>query len=323
MSRERSVPLDAGLQEACPRLRSPSPAFMTLLEAAEDAACDFQQDARPTLRPFVRSALEEQAAAPPTPDAAPVVDQVVLSLGWDPEKLDFSRPLDARELIQRLKAACLANLYYAGEGSYSTVFKADNYLDGTKVTLKRLRLEGCADGLPASVVREVSLLRQLSTCPYIVNMLDVMYDRSQGTKSPRVWLVMEHLDLDLSEHMKRSLGPLEGSFIRSAMQQLLLALDSVHSYGIIHRDIKPQNILVDRNKQVIKLADFGLSRLCLPQECAVRPLTQEVVTLLYRAPEILLGCRLYTTAIDIWSAGCVLAELVLGTPLFQGDSEVR
>lgn len=326
MSRQGPVAPDVAARhnvDPSPRLRSPSPALINLLEAAEDAACDFQHDARPTLRPYVQSALEEQAAAPPTPDAAPVVDQVVISLGWDKEKLDFSRPLDARDLIQRLKAACLSNLTYAGEGSYSKVFRADNCLNGTKVTLKRLHMDGCSDGLPATVVREVSLLRQLSTCPYIVNMLDVMYDRSQADKSPRMWLVMEHLDMDLGEHIKRSPGPLDDTFIRLSMYQLLLALDSVHSYGIIHRDIKPQNILVDKAKGMIKLADFGLSRTCLPQQCGARPLTQEVVTLLYRAPEILLGCKVYTSAIDIWSAGCVLEELVLGSPLFKGDSEVR
>ncbi|KAG7667551.1 hypothetical protein KSW81_001246 [Nannochloris sp. 'desiccata'] len=308
------------------RQRSPSPALITLLEAAEDAACSFQCDARPTLRPLVLSALE--ATAPATPDSAPAVDdlkQVVLSLGWDPDRLDFSRPLDARDFIHRLKAACLSNLHLAGEGSYSMVFRALNNLDGKQVTLKKLRMDSSADGLSPTAVREISLLKELSSCPHVVKILDVMYDRtcsSNPSARPRVWLVLEHLDMDLAEYVKRSPSPLEGAFIRSAMHQLLLALEAVHAHRVIHRDVKPQNILIDREKQEIKLADFGLSRTCLPAPCGSRAMTQEVVTLLYRAPEVLLGCNTYSFPIDMWSAGCVLAELVIGNPLFKGDSEI-
>jgi len=304
----------------------PSPALITLLEAAEDAACSFQCDARPTLRPLVRSALE--AAAPTTPDIAPAVDlkQVVLSLGWDPDRLDFSQPLDARDFIHRLQAACLSDLHLVGEGSYSMVFRALNNLDGKQVTLKKLRMDSSADGLSPTAVREISLLKELSSCPHVVKMLDVMYDRTRSitpAAPPRVWLVLEHLDMDLAEYIKRSPRPLDGTFIRSIIRQLLLALEAVHAHRVIHRDVKPQNILIDREKQEIKLADFGLSRACLPAPCGSRAMTQEVVTLLYRAPEVLLGCTTYSFPIDMWSAGCVLAELAIGHPLFKGDSEVR
>ncbi len=304
-----------------------SPALISLLEAAEDAACSFQSDARPTLRPLVLSALE--AAAPNTPDNAPAVDdlkQVVLSLGWDPATLDFSRPLDARDFIHRLKAACLSNLHLAGEGSYSMVFRAVNNLNGQQVTLKKLRMDASADGLSPTAVREISLLKELSSCPHVVKMLDVMYDRTSNSNPatpPRVWLVLEHLDMDLAEYIKRSPSPLESTFICSVFHQLLLALEAVHAHRVIHRDVKPQNILIDRMKKEIKLADFGLSRTCLPAPCGPRAMTQEVVTLLYRAPEVLLGCTKYSFPIDMWSAGCVLAELVIGNPVFKGDSEVR
>jgi Protein kinase domain len=312
------------------RQRSPSPALINLLEAAEDAACSFQCDARPALRPLVLSALSE-AAAPTTPDNAPAavddLKQVVLSLGWDPNTLDFSRPLDARDFIHRLKAACLSNLHLAGEGSYSMVFRALNTLDGKQVTLKKLRMDSSADGLSPTAVREISLLKELSSCPHVVRMLDVMYDRTASSSNPsappRVWLVLEHLDMDLAEYTKRSPTPLQPTFIRSIFHQLLLALEAVHAHRVIHRDVKPQNILIDRHKQEIKLADFGLSRTCLPAPCGPRAMTQEVVTLLYRAPEVLLGSTKYSFPIDLWSAGCVLAELVIRNPLFKGDSEVR
>ena len=328
MSRRASPSLEIHDGLAHSRQRSPSPALISLLEAAEDAACSFQCDARPTLRPLVLSALE--AAAPPTPDApgAPAVDdlkQVVLSLGWDPDRLDFSRPLDARDFIHRLKAACLSNLHLAGEGSYSMVFRAMNNLDGKQVTLKKLRMDSSSEGLSPTAVREISLLKELSSCPHVVKMLDVMYDRTSGspTAPPRVWLVLEHLDMDLAEYIKRSPTPLEPNFIRSIFHQLLLALEAVHAHRVIHRDVKPQNILIDKEKQEIKLADFGLSRTCLPAPCGPRAMTQEVVTLLYRAPEVLLGCTKYSFPIDMWSAGCVLAEMFIGNPVFKGDSEVR
>ena len=325
--------------------RSPSPALVTLLEAAEDAACAFQHDARLTLRPLVQNALQEQATVARTPPSAgnhsatattaattpsllhDDLHEVVLSLGWDPAKGDFSRPLDARDLIHRLKAACMSDLHLAGEGSYSRVFRAHNCLystHGDKVTLKKLRMDAGVDGLSATAVREISLLQELSSCPHVVKMLDVMYDRTNRSDAvPRVWLVLEHLDMDLSEFIKRSpTDHLDPQLIKSIIHQILLGLEAVHSRRIIHRDVKPQNILIDRARGQVKLADFGLSRTCLPGACGKRAMTHEVVTLLYRAPEILLGCTEYTSAIDIWSAGCVFAEMILGSPLFKGDSEI-
>lgn len=90
--------------------------------------------------------------------------------------------------------------------------------------------------------------------------------------------------------------------------------------SIMHRDLKPQNLLIDLKTRTIKLADFGLGRVfSLP----VAKYTHEVVTLWYRAPEILLGTRLYSTAVDMWSVGCILAEMILGRPLFSGESEIE
>jgi len=110
----------------------------------------------------------------------------------------------------------------------------------------------------------------------------------------------------------------EPSLVKSYTKQLLQGLLYCHCRRILHRDLKPQNLLIDR-KGFLKLADFGLARaVCIP----VRPYTHEVITLWYRAPEILLGSQAYSMPVDIWSAGCIFAEMLAKRPLFPGDSEI-
>jgi serine/threonine protein kinase len=102
------------------------------------------------------------------------------------------------------------------------------------------------------------------------------------------------------------------------MHQILNGIAFLHSKRVLHRDLKPQNILVNHRGEV-KLADFGLSRL---YGTPIKPYTPKVVTLWYRAPEILLGCEEYSTGVDIWAAGCIMAELYISQPLFKGDSAI-
>lgn len=135
----------------------------------------------------------------------------------------------------------------------------------------------------------------------------------------RLFLVFEWVDQDLKKHMD-SFGKdgLSDSLVQSYMHQMLLGLEFCHSRSCIHRDLKPQNLLVDKNG-VLKLADFGLARaFSLP----FRTYTHEVVTLWYRAPEVLLGQRRYALPIDIWSVGTIFAEMSNRRPLWPGDSEI-
>lgn len=151
----------------------------------------------------------------------------------------------------------------------------------------------------------------------------------------RLYLVFEFVDMDLKKYMDSVNGMLDPelikvcqfsillslslTFIQSFTHQMLSGLNFCHSRAILHRDLKPQNILISISTGVLKLADFGLARAFVPP---IRPFTHEVVTLWYRPPEILLGSRTYSLPMDLWGVGCIIAEMITKRPLFPGDSEV-
>jgi len=198
-----------------------------------------------------------------------------------------------------------------GQGTYGVVYKAKDKQTDVIVALKRIRLEVEDEGIPSTTLREISVLRQLDH-PNIVKLNDVI--QSEG----RLYLVFEFVDRDLKKYMEATDGPLPQQLIKSYSHQLLLGLEFCHVRGIMHRDLKPQNILVSKDGR-LKLADFGLARAFVPP---IRPFTHEVVTLWYRPPEILLGCKTYALPIDMWAVGAIIAEMATKRPLFPGDSEV-
>lgn len=136
----------------------------------------------------------------------------------------------------------------------------------------------------------------------------------------RLYLIFEFLSMDLKKYMD-SLGPdkmIDPNLVRSYMYQITSAILFCHKRRVLHRDLKPQNLLINASG-IIKVADFGLGRsVGIP----VRNYTHEIVTLWYRAPEILLGSARYACPVDIWSIGCIFAEMATRKPLFQGDSEI-
>jgi len=200
-----------------------------------------------------------------------------------------------------------------GSGSYGDVYEAEDTDTGKVVALKKMRLpEDQQVGVPCTVIREVSLLKTISRHRNVVSLLDVIQETG------KLYLIMEYVEQDLSNYLHRVSKPLSPALIKSFMYQLLSGIAHCHCHRVMHRDLKPQNILIDKTG-VVKLADFGLARsFGLP----LRQLTHEVVTLWYRAPEILLGAPRYSLAIDVWALGCIFAELVTRRPLFPGDSEI-
>ncbi|KAF9585381.1 Cyclin-dependent kinase catalytic subunit [Lunasporangiospora selenospora] len=199
-----------------------------------------------------------------------------------------------------------------GEGTYGVVYKAQQRATGRTVALKKIRLENEDEGkcVPSTAIREISLLKELRH-EHIVQLLDIIHDES------KLYLVFEFLDLDLKRYME-NITTAQGVGLPAEQVKLIQGVEFCHSRRILHRDLKPQNLLIDEDK-TLKLADFGLARAFgIP----LRTYTHEVVTLWYRAPEILLGSRHYSTAVDMWAVGCIFAEMLTKKALFPGDSEI-
>jgi serine/threonine protein kinase len=198
-----------------------------------------------------------------------------------------------------------------GEGTYGVVFKVIDSDSKEVLALKKIRFDDENEGIPSTAVREVALLKELHH-PNIVELINVTFHRSQ------LFLIFEYLQYDLKKFMDKHKRKLPPATVKSFVYQMLQGVDYCHSLRILHRDLKPQNVLVDE-RGIVKLADFGLARAFgLP----ARNWTREVITLWYRPPEILLGAANYSVEVDLWSLGCIFAEMVNGRPLFHGDSQI-
>jgi len=200
-----------------------------------------------------------------------------------------------------------------GEGTYGVVYKAKNVETGDMVALKRIKLDSEDEGLPATAIKEISLLKGLNH-PNIVRLHEVIHEERKLT------LVFEYLDLDLKKFVdekKKKGEKLHLDVVKNLLYQLLCGIAFCHEQKVLHRDLKPQNLLINKVKGELKLADFGLARsFGIP----VRSKSHEVVTLWYRAPDVLMGSTKYSSTIDIWSTGCIFAEMVTSKPLFPGKS---
>ncbi|EPS43765.1 hypothetical protein H072_2265 [Dactylellina haptotyla CBS 200.50] len=202
-----------------------------------------------------------------------------------------------------------------GEGTYGVVYKAYDLRNGNRlVALKKIRLEQEDEGVPSTAIREISLLKEMND-QNIVRLYNIVH--ADGHK---LYLVFEFCSSDLKKYMETipKGQPLDKSIVKKFMAQICDGIRFCHSRRILHRDLKPQNLLID-NDGNLKIADFGLARAF---GVPLRTYTHEVVTLWYRAPEVLLGSKQYSTGIDTWSIGCIFAEMITRRPLFPGDSEI-
>ncbi|PWW78568.1 Pkinase-domain-containing protein [Tuber magnatum] len=212
------------------------------------------------------------------------------------------------------KESIYTRLSMVGEGTYGKVYKASNSVTKELVALKRIRMESERDGFPITAVREMKLLQALKQ-DNVVSLLEMMVEKSD------FYMVFEYMDHDLTGILNHPTFRLEPCHIKHLAKQFFEGLEYLHHRGVLHRDIKGSNILLNNDGQ-LKIADFGLARFYTKASKKQLDYTNRIITLWYRPPEILLGATAYGPAVDIWSAACVFVELFTRQPVFTGKTEI-
>ncbi|KAJ7534172.1 hypothetical protein O6H91_13G082500 [Diphasiastrum complanatum] len=213
------------------------------------------------------------------------------------------------------RADSFEKLEKIGQGTYSNVYKARDLDSGKIVALKKVRFDNLEPESVRFMAREIQVLRRLDH-PNVVKLEGLVTSRM----SCSLYLVFEYMEHDLAGLAACPGITFTEAQVKCYLQQLLLGLDHCHSRGVLHRDIKGSNLLLD-NGGILKIADFGLATMYHPEQ--KQALTSRVVTLWYRPPELLLGATEYGVAVDLWSTGCILAELLAGKPITPGRTEVE
>lgn len=204
-----------------------------------------------------------------------------------------------------------------GKGTYGSVYKA-RAPEGHLVALKKVRMDCENQGFPITAIREIKILQALQH-ENVIQLDDVVASRDSAVSrnGSSVFMVFPFMDHDLTGLLENPQVVLSVPQIKFYLRNILLGLHHVHKRKILHRDIKGPNVLISNTGEV-KLADFGLARFVNDDA----EYTANVVTLWYRPPELLFGAKKYSTAVDIWSIGCVFAEMLTSAPAFPGATEI-
>jgi len=275
------------------------------LSPGSEASVASQSTTEPEKKSGEKRKIEDQQTEPNK--RSRVADPVRLERPKD-EGLLFKAGLNVCRSVRNFDKICRI-----GDGAYGTVYKAKDRDTGDTVALKKVKMEKEKEGFPLTSIREI---RILMACKHrnIVSVKEIVV----GKEIDSIFIAMEYLEHDLKTLMEDMPKPFTTAQVKCILNQLLLGVEYLHDNWILHRDIKTSNLLLN-NQGIMKIADFGLAR---PYGSPLRPYTHVVVTLWYRAPELLLGTKTYTPAIDVWSVGCVFAELLQGKPLFRGKVEI-
>ncbi|KZC10604.1 Cyclin-dependent kinase 20 [Dufourea novaeangliae] len=200
-----------------------------------------------------------------------------------------------------------------GEGAQGIVLKAHDTVTDKNVALKKLLLKSIENGISISIMREMKILQQLKH-HNVIELLDAF------PVGLDFIMVFEYMPISLWEIIKDNETVLTSVQVKIYTKMILEGIAYVHEKNIIHRDLKPANLLINE-KGVLKIADFGLGRLMWTDMS--RPYSHQIATRWYRAPELLYGARYYTSAIDMWSIGCIFGELLNKSPLFPGETDIE
>uniref|UniRef100_A0A3Q2PEY4 cyclin-dependent kinase n=1 Tax=Fundulus heteroclitus TaxID=8078 RepID=A0A3Q2PEY4_FUNHE len=199
------------------------------------------------------------------------------------------------------------------EGTYGVVYRAKDKKTDEIVALKRLKMEKEKEGFPITSLREINTILKAQH-PNIVTVREIVV----GSNMDKIYIVMNYVEHDLKSLMETMKQPFLPGEIKTLMLQLLRGVRHLHDNWILHRDLKTSNLLLS-HKGILKIGDFGLAR---EYGSPLKQYTPIVVTLWYRSPELLLGAKEYSTAVDMWSVGCIFGELLTQKPLFPGKSEI-
>ncbi|GAV56317.1 hypothetical protein ZYGR_0BB00940 [Zygosaccharomyces rouxii] len=227
-------------------------------------------------------------------------------------RLESRKSINPSFLIQKRNTSIYERILQVGEGTYGKVYKARNTVTGRMVALKKLRLESEREGFPITSIREIKLLQSFDH-PNVSTLTEIMVE-SQKT----VYMIFDYADNDLSGLLLNKQIEISVAQCKHIFQQLLQGMEYLHDNGVLHRDIKGSNILVD-NKGRLRITDFGLARRMKRD----KDYTNRVITLWYRPPELLLGTTKYSEEVDMWGCGCVLVELFNKSAAFQGQNELE
>ncbi|XP_033113798.1 cyclin-dependent kinase 14-like isoform X2 [Anneissia japonica] len=263
------------------------------LEGAEETTSRFKQFRRRISIKGLKRSLSREASSPTSP----------------PPTIEENGNIDTCATQGRLES--YKKICQLGEGSYATVFKAHSVVNNQIVALKEIRLQE-EEGAPFTAIREASLLKGLKHAN-IVLLHDIIHTKTSLT------FVFEYVNTDLSTHLENHSSGLHPTNVCLFLFQLLRGLAFCHQRLILHRDLKPQNILISEIGE-LKLADFGLAR---AKSIPSKTYSHEVVTLWYRPPDVLLGSKDYSIQLDMWGVGCIFVEMITGQALFPGMKDFK
>ncbi|KAJ6375409.1 hypothetical protein OIU77_000399 [Salix suchowensis] len=243
--------------------------------------------------------------------------------GNEVEQTDGEEPTATNQRGFNMLEGCRSVFEYErlneiNEGTYGKVYKARDKKTGEFVALKKVKMNVGRDkfleeyGFPLTSLREINILMSFDHHSIVKVKEVVMGDLDS------VFMVMEFMEHDLKGLMQSMKQPFSTSEVKCLMLQLLEGVKYLHDNWVLHRDLKTSNLLFN-NQGELKVCDFGMSR---QYGSALKPYTSLVVTLWYRAPELLLGAKKYSTAVDMWSVGCIMAEMLTKEPLFTGKGEI-
>ncbi|XP_056278854.1 cyclin-dependent kinase 11B isoform X2 [Pseudoliparis swirei] len=267
-------------------------------EEEEDDAVE--GDVTPQSQTHSRSLTPEENYIPDSPPISPV--ELKKELPKYLPALQGCRSVEEFQCLNRIE-----------EGTYGVVYRAKDKKTDEIVALKRLKMEKEKEGFPITSLREINTILKAQH-PNIVTVREIVV----GSNMDKIYIVMNYVEHDLKSLMETMKQPFLPGEVKTLMIQLLRGVRHLHDNWILHRDLKTSNLLLS-HKGILKIGDFGLAR---EYGSPLKPYTPVVVTLWYRSPELLLGAKEYSTAVDMWSVGCIFGELLTQKPLFPGKSEI-